>query len=150
MYTSKNIDVYKGVLSVNTRTGKSICEFAHQGLIYVHANLCYDICIFASMCLYTKSFKVWTGKRGDICEFTQHGFVHESIYNIIYVYLRVFECIQRGSESERSTGCEHMPCQNKTLSRTCKQEMAAYNRTCTPQVQIRGSKCEGSQGQTHI
>ena len=32
MYTSE-IDVYKGVLSVNTRKGKSICEFAQHGFI---------------------------------------------------------------------------------------------------------------------
>ena len=66
MYTSNRIDVYKGVLSLNTRKGKSICEFAQHGFIYVHEYLCYDICIFVSMCLYTKSFKVWTGKGGDI------------------------------------------------------------------------------------
>ena len=86
MYTSRNIDEYKGVLSVNTRKGKSICEFAHQGFIYVHAYLCCDICIFVSMCLYTKSFKMWTGKGGDICEVAQHGFIDESIYNMKYVY----------------------------------------------------------------
>ena len=86
MYTSNKIDVYKGVLSVNTRKGKSICEFAQHGFIYVHEYLCYDICIFVSMYLYTKSFKVWTGKGEDICEFAQHGFIHESIYNMIYVY----------------------------------------------------------------
>ena len=128
MYASNKIDVYKGVLSVNARKGKSIiCEFAQHGFIYLHEYLCYDICIFVSMCLYTKSFKVWTGngryickfaefkfiykvsiirymyiceyfqlykevqsvsvrQRMNICEFAQHGFTHESIYNMIYVY----------------------------------------------------------------
>ena len=57
MYASNKIDVYKGVLSVNTRKGKSICEFAQHGLIYVHEYLCYDICIFVSMCLYTKQLQ---------------------------------------------------------------------------------------------
>ena len=86
MYASNKIDVYKGVLSVNARKGKSICEFAQHGFIYLHEYLCYEVCIFASMCLYTKSFKVWTGKGGDICEFAQHGFIHESVYNMICVY----------------------------------------------------------------
>ena len=87
MYASNKIDVCKGVLSVNARKGKSIiCEFAQHGFIYLHEYLCYDICIFVSMCLYTKSFKVWTGKGGDICEFAQHGFIHESVYNMIFVY----------------------------------------------------------------
>ena len=45
MYTSKNFHVYKGALSVNTRKGKSICEFTQHGLMYVHEYLCYDICI---------------------------------------------------------------------------------------------------------
>ena len=45
MYTLNEIDVFKGVLSVNTRKGKSICEFAQHGLIYVHEYLCYDTCI---------------------------------------------------------------------------------------------------------
>ena len=86
MYTSRFMDAYKGVLTVSTPKGKSICEFAHQGFIYVHAYLCFDICIFVRMCLYTKSFKVWTGQGGNICEFTQHGFIHESTYNMIYVH----------------------------------------------------------------
>ena len=108
MYASNNIDVYKGVLSVNTRKGKSICEFAQHGFIYVHEYLCYDICIFVSMCLYTKSFKVCTGKGRYICKFAEFEFIYKSIYHTIYVYLRVFSCIQRGSKCKRSTGHEHM------------------------------------------
>ena len=46
MYTSNKIDVYKGVVSVNTRKGKSICECAQHGLIYVHESLCYDIYVY--------------------------------------------------------------------------------------------------------
>ena len=60
------------------------------------------------MCLYTKSFKVCTGKGGNICKFAEFEFICESIYHTIYVYLRVFSCIQRGSKCERSTGNEHM------------------------------------------
>ena len=108
MYTSNKIDVYKGVLSVNTRKGKSICEFAQHGLIYIHEYLCYDICIFVSMCLYTKSFKVWTGKGGDVCEFARHGFIHESIYNMICVYLWIYVCKQKGSKCELSQGHRQM------------------------------------------
>ena len=65
MYTSNIIDVYKGVLSVNARKGKSIFEFAQHGLIYVNEYLCYDICIFVSMCLYTKQLQSvdWQGRR---------------------------------------------------------------------------------------
>ena len=39
MYTSDNIDVSKGVLSVNTRKGKSICEFAQHGLIRTRVSM---------------------------------------------------------------------------------------------------------------
>ena len=56
---SKNIDVYKGVLSVNARKGKGICEFAHQGFIYVHAYLCYDTHthIYIYICKYVLFYK---------------------------------------------------------------------------------------------
>ena len=108
MYNSKKIDGYKGVLSVNTRKGKSICEFAQHGFIYVHKYLCYDICIFVSMCVYTKSFKVWTGKGGDICEFAQHGFIHESIYNMMYTfeYMYVNKQVLSVSSREGTDRCE--------------------------------------------
>ena len=40
LYTSKTIDVYEAVQSVNTRKGKSICEFAKHRFIY---NRIYDV-----------------------------------------------------------------------------------------------------------
>ena len=109
VHTSKNIDVYKGVLGVNTRKGKSIGKFVQQGFIYVHEYLCYDMCIFVNMLLYTNSFKVCTGNGRYICKFAEFEFIiYKSIYHTIYAYMRVFSCIQRGSQRERSTGDEHM------------------------------------------
>ena len=47
---------------------------------------------------------MWTGKGGDICEFAQHGFIHESIYNMICVYV----CKQKGSKCELWQGHRQM------------------------------------------
>ena len=97
MHTSNKIDVYKGVLSVNTRKGKGICEFAQHGLIYVHEYLCYDTCIFVSMRLYTKSFKVWTGKGGDICNsqnlssYTKYQSYDICIFACIFMHTKRFK-----------------------------------------------------------
>ena len=37
----------------------------------------------------------------DICEFAQHGVKYRSVCNMIYVYLLVYVCIQRGSKCEQ-------------------------------------------------
>ena len=42
-----------------------------------------------------------TGKGTDICEFAQHGVIYRSVCNMIYVYLLVYVCIQRGSKCEQ-------------------------------------------------
>ena len=109
MYTSNKIDVYKGVLSVNTRKGKSICEFAQHGLIYVHEYLCYDICIFVSMCLYTKSFKVWTGNGRYICKFAEFEFIYKvSIIRYMYIceYFQLYKEVQSVSVRQGINICE--------------------------------------------
>ena len=109
MYTSNKIDVYKGVLSVNTRKGKSICEFAQHGLIYVHEYLCYDICIFVSMCLYTKSFKVWTGNGRYICKFFESEFIYKvSIIRYMYIceYFHVYKEVLSASTRKGTDICE--------------------------------------------
>ena len=113
--------------------------------VYIYIYLYLQICACiqrASKCALA---------RADTYVNSQNLSSYTKVSIIRYMYLCEYynQCIQRCSKCERSTGCEHMPCQNKTLSRTCKQEMAAYNRTCTPQVQIWGSKCEGSRGHTH-
>ena len=109
MYASNNFDVYKGVLSVNTRKGKSICEFAQHGFIYVHEYLCYDICIFVSMCLYTKSFKVWTGNGRYICKFAEFKFIYKvSFIQYMYIceYFHVYKEVQSVSVRQRTDMCE--------------------------------------------
>ena len=109
MYTSSKIDVYKGVLSVNTRKGKSKCEFAQHGFIYVHEYLCYDICIFVSMCLYTKSFKVWTGNGKYKCKFAEFEFIYKvSIIRYMYIckYFHVYKVVQSVSVRQRTNMCE--------------------------------------------
>ena len=105
MYNSNKIDVYKGVLSVNARKGKSICEFAQHGFIYVHEYLCYDICIFVSMCLYTKSFKVWTGNGRYICKFAEFEFIYKvSIIRYMYIcdFFHVYKEVQSVSVRQRA------------------------------------------------
>ena len=54
IYISNKIDVFKRVLSITTRKGKSICEFTQHGFIYVHEYLCYDICFF---CKYVFAYE---------------------------------------------------------------------------------------------
>ena len=57
MYTLNEIDVYKGVLSVNTRKGKSICEFAQHGLIYVHEYVSAMTYVFCKYVLVYKELQ---------------------------------------------------------------------------------------------
>ena len=97
MYTSNKIDVYKGVLSVNARKGKSICEFAQHGFIYVHEYLCYDICIFLSMCLYTKSFKCGLAREEtyvssqNLSSYTKYLSYDTCIFANIFMYTKRFK-----------------------------------------------------------
>ena len=84
LYTSKTIDVYEAVQSVNTRKGKSICEFAW--FIY---NRIYDITY-----MYTREFmdvskelqSVSARKGANIWDFAQHGCRYKTINDTIHVY----------------------------------------------------------------
>ena len=60
------------------------------------------------MFVYNEVLTLSTRKGTDICEFAQHGFTYKSICNIKYVYLRLYLCIQRGSNCEHSQGRRHM------------------------------------------
>ena len=60
------------------------------------------------MDVYKEVLSVSTRKGTDICEFAQHGFTYKIIFDMMYVYLRVYACIQRGSNCEHSQGHRHM------------------------------------------
>ena len=163
MYASNKIDVYKGVLSVNTRKGKSICEFAQHGLIYVHEYLCYDICIFVSMCLYTKSSKVWAGNGSCICKFAEFEFIYKvSIIRYMYIcaYFHIYKEVQSVSVRQRTNMCEFA--QLGSIYKSICSMIHVYLWTCMyiylyiyiqwyiHTCKKRGSKCECLQGQEHM
>ena len=155
MYNSNKIDVYKGVLSVNARKGKSICEFAQHGFIYVHEYLCYDICIFVSMCLYTKSFKVWTGNGRYICKFAEFEFIYKvSIIRCMYIceYFDVYKEVQSVSVRQRTSMCEFA--QLGFIYKSIYSMIHVYLWICIyiyiHTCKKRGSKCERLQGQEQM
>ena len=98
--------VYRKVLSVSTRMGTIICEFAKHRFIY--KTICDMIYVYfwVYVC-YKEVLSVSTRKGTNICEFVQLGFIHTSIYNMIYVYLWIYVCIQR-AKGEHSQGNKHM------------------------------------------
>ena len=154
MYTSKKNDVYKGVLSVNARKGKSICEFAQHGFIYLHEYLCYDICIFVSMCLYTKSFKVWTGNGRYICKFAELEFIYKVFfiqYMYICKYFHVYKEVQSVSVRQRTDMCEFA--QLGFIYKSIYSMMHVYLWICMyiyTYMQKKRFYCERWQGQEHM
>ena len=89
MYTCEYMHVYEEVLSVSTRKGIDICE------------------LFQSMCLYTKSFKVWTGNGRYICKFAEFEFIYKvSIIRIFASIFHVYKEVQSVSVRQRANMCE--------------------------------------------
>ena len=66
--------VYKEVLSVSTRKGTDICEFAQHGVIY--KSFC-NMCTCEYMYVYKEVLSVSTRKVTHICRFAQHWFVYK-------------------------------------------------------------------------
>ena len=101
--------VYREVLSVSTRKRTDICEFAQHGVIHKSTvSVIANMYTCEHMYVYKEVLSVSTRKGTDVCEFAQHGLIYKSVCDVIYVFLQVYACIQRGSKYEHSQGHRHM------------------------------------------
>ena len=81
MYTSEYIYVYKKVLTVSTRKGTDICEFAQHGVR--HKTICNMKNVNCEHVYVCKGvLTVSTRKGTTICKFAQHWVIYKSIYDI--------------------------------------------------------------------
>ena len=74
-----------------TGNGRYICKFAELEFIYKVSIIRYMyICEYFHV--YKEVQSVNVRQRTNICEFAQHGFIHESVYNMICILLNI--CMQ--------------------------------------------------------
>ena len=68
--------VCKEALSVSTRKGTNICEFAQQGFIY---KTIHDTIKYLSIYVYKDVLSVSTRNGTYKCEIAQHGLIYKRI-----------------------------------------------------------------------
>ena len=110
MYTSRNIDVYKAVLSVSTRKGTNICEFAKHRFIYNRIYVITYVCLWvsariqrASKCQHSQGRK-HMGFRTTWVQIQNCQWYNTCMYVWLCMYTNTCEymCIKRGSKCEDS------------------------------------------------
>ena len=116
---------------------------------YIQKYLWWNMYTCEHMYVCKEVLSASTGKGTDRCEFAQHGFTYKSIFDMIYVYLWVYACIQRGSN------CEHSQWHVQVWDCTARVGIQRYLwcNICifvTYVCMQRGSKCEHSQGHRHM
>ena len=86
MYTSEYMHVYNEVLTVSTRKGTDICEFAQHGVI--HKSICNMkfVYLWVYLCRQRGSNCEQSQGHKHICVFAQRGFIYKTIHDTMYVY----------------------------------------------------------------
>ena len=80
--------VYKEALSVSTRKGTDICEFAQHGVIHKSSkSVISNMYTCEHMYVCKEVLSASTGKGTGIFEFAQQRYTHKSFFDMIYVYL---------------------------------------------------------------
>ena len=140
--------VYKEVLSVSTRKGTNICEFAWHRLIYKSICDRTYVCLWVDACIQRESAS--TRRGTNICEFAQHGFIYKPNYpwydmytnTCQYTYTKRFKlwalAMARTSVRLHRTGW------------CTKVSVMEYIYLWAHVCMQRGSECQHSQGHRHM
>ena len=141
--------VYKVLQSVGTRKGTNIYVSSHNMGSYKQISVIWYMYTCEHMYVCKEVLSASSRKGTSICEFTQHGFTYEIVFYVMYVYLWVYACIQRGSN------CEHSQWHVQVWDCTARVDIQRYLwwNICifvTYVCMKRGSKCEHSQGHRHM